>query len=98
MRDGFGKECYFKVLLVELKSPPPSSAAAPPPSSHSDSPLPLSDSMERDERIIGYALYFYNYSTWQGKVMFLEDLFVKEEYRSKVSISPTHLNNNSLHR
>lgn len=30
----------------------------------------------------GFAFYFFNYSTWQGKVgLYLEDLFVKPQYR-----------------
>lgn len=33
---------------------------------------------------VGYALYFYNYSTFIGKAgMYLEDLFVLPEYRHK---------------
>ena len=32
----------------------------------------------------GFALYFYNYSTWKGRPgLFLEDLFVWPEYRGK---------------
>lgn len=32
----------------------------------------------------GFALYFYNYSTWQGRpVLYLEDLFVCPTYRGK---------------
>jgi GNAT superfamily N-acetyltransferase len=32
----------------------------------------------------GFALYFYNYSTWKGRAgIFLEDLFVWPEYRNK---------------
>ena len=32
----------------------------------------------------GFALYFYNYSTWQGRPgLYLEDLFVRIEYRGK---------------
>jgi GNAT superfamily N-acetyltransferase len=32
----------------------------------------------------GFALYFYNYSTWQGRPgLYLEDLFVRVEYRGK---------------
>ena len=32
----------------------------------------------------GFALYFYNYSTWQGRPgIYLEDLFVRIEYRGK---------------
>jgi GNAT superfamily N-acetyltransferase len=37
-----------------------------------------------DGTIAGMALYFYNYSTWTGVPgIYLEDLFVKEKYRSK---------------
>ena len=32
----------------------------------------------------GFALYFYNYSTWQGRPgIYLEDLFVRLQYRGK---------------
>lgn len=31
---------------------------------------------------VGFALYFYNYSTWQGKYgLYLEDLYVAQEHR-----------------
>ncbi|MEZ5007610.1 MAG: GNAT family N-acetyltransferase [Chitinophagales bacterium] len=33
------------------------------------------------ENIIGIALYFWGYSTWKGKMLFLDDLVVKEEFR-----------------
>lgn len=37
-----------------------------------------------DEKEVGYALYFYNYSTFTGKAgLYLEDLFVLPEYRHK---------------
>ena len=37
-----------------------------------------------DGTVAGMALYFYNYSTWTGVPgIYLEDLFVKEQYRSK---------------
>ncbi|KAI9805088.1 MAG: hypothetical protein M1825_000922 [Sarcosagium campestre] len=33
---------------------------------------------------VGMALYFFNYSTWRGAPgVYLEDLFVREEYRGK---------------
>src|SRR5689334_23085851 len=32
----------------------------------------------------GFAFYFYNYSTWQGRPgLYLEDLFVNPEFRGK---------------
>ena len=37
-----------------------------------------------DNKEVGYALYFYNYSTFTGKAgIYLEDLFVLPEYRGK---------------
>lgn len=36
---------------------------------------------QREERIIGTAIYYIKYSTWKGKCLFLEDLIVKEEFR-----------------
>ena len=35
-----------------------------------------------DEKPIGFVVYFYNYSTWQGKKgLYLEDLYVSPEHR-----------------
>ena len=37
-----------------------------------------------DGKPAGFALFFYNYSTWQGRPgLYLEDLFVKPEFRGK---------------
>jgi len=37
---------------------------------------------EIDEKIVGIAIWFLNYSTWLGKEgIYLEDLYVKPEYR-----------------
>jgi len=34
--------------------------------------------------VVGFALYFYNYSTWRGHAgIFLEDLFVRPAHRGK---------------
>uniref|UniRef100_W5N9F4 Spermidine/spermine N1-acetyltransferase family member 2a, tandem duplicate 1 n=1 Tax=Lepisosteus oculatus TaxID=7918 RepID=W5N9F4_LEPOC len=30
---------------------------------------------------VGYALYFYTYSTWKGRAVYMEDLYVMPEYR-----------------
>lgn len=38
---------------------------------------------EYNNEPIGFAVYFYNYSTWLGKKgIYLEDLFVSPNYRS----------------
>ncbi|XP_035479982.1 diamine acetyltransferase 2b [Scophthalmus maximus] len=31
--------------------------------------------------VVGYALYFHTYSTWKGRSLYLEDLYVMEEFR-----------------
>jgi ribosomal protein S18 acetylase RimI-like enzyme len=36
-----------------------------------------------NKEIVGIALYYTRYSTWQGRVLYLEDIIVKEEFRSK---------------
>ncbi|MFA6741999.1 MAG: GNAT family N-acetyltransferase [Arcobacteraceae bacterium] len=39
---------------------------------------------EEDGKAIGYAVYFYNYSTWLGKNgIYLEDLYVNESKRGR---------------
>lgn len=39
---------------------------------------------EWDSQPAGFAFWFYNYSTWQGRPgLYLEDLFVKPEFRGK---------------
>lgn len=39
--------------------------------------------IEYDNKIVGFALYFYNYSTFTGlKGLYLEDLFIDKEYRN----------------
>ena len=32
---------------------------------------------------VGFALFFNTYSTWQGKSLYLEDLFIEEEHRAQ---------------
>jgi GNAT superfamily N-acetyltransferase len=55
LRDGFGAEPKFRVVIAEWDGQP-----------------------------AGFAFYFFNYSTWQGRPgLWLEDLFVKPEFRGK---------------
>jgi predicted N-acetyltransferase YhbS len=35
------------------------------------------------DRIIGYVTYFFAYYTWIGKSMYMDDLYVKREFRGK---------------
>jgi len=36
-----------------------------------------------DGEIVGMVLYYMTYSTWKGKMMYLEDFVVKEAFRQK---------------
>jgi|SRR5208283_1810146 len=38
---------------------------------------------EWDSQVAGYALFWEYYSTWTGRGMFLEDLFVREAFRGR---------------
>ena len=49
-----------------------------------DNPKVFCDLVEVDGDIAGMAIWFLNYSTWQGKHgIYLEDLYVKPEYRGR---------------
>lgn len=55
LRDGWGKEPKFRVVIADWQDKP-----------------------------AGFALFFYNYSTWQGRAgLYLEDLFVRPAFRGK---------------
>lgn len=36
---------------------------------------------ENENKIVGIALYYYKYSTWKGKCLFLEDIVITEAFR-----------------
>lgn len=38
---------------------------------------------EENGQVIGMALYYYRYSTWKGKCLYLEDLIVHQPHRGK---------------
>jgi len=38
---------------------------------------------EIDEKVVGMALYFMAYSTWKGRMIYLEDFIVEEAYRKE---------------
>ena len=38
---------------------------------------------EVDDKVVGLALYYYKYSTWKGKCIYLEDIIVTESMRGK---------------
>jgi GNAT superfamily N-acetyltransferase len=50
----------------------------------SDDPKVFCEIVEVDGAVAGFAIWFLNYSTWQGKHgIYLEDLFIRPQYRGK---------------
>ena len=37
--------------------------------------------------VVAFALYYFGYSTWKGRLLYLEDLYVMPEYRGILSVS-----------
>lgn len=49
-----------------------------------ENPKVFCDLVEVDNQIVGMAIWFLNYSTWQGKHgIYLEDLFIEPEFRGR---------------
>jgi GNAT superfamily N-acetyltransferase len=46
-----------------------------------DNPLFTCFLAEMDGKVVGLALYYFRYSTWKGKRLYLEDIVVNENYR-----------------
>lgn len=36
-----------------------------------------------DKEIIGFATYFFSYYSWSGKAIYLDDLFIRPDYRGQ---------------
>jgi GNAT superfamily N-acetyltransferase len=36
---------------------------------------------ELENKVVGFALYYFSYSTWKGKCLYLEDFYVEPELR-----------------
>jgi GNAT superfamily N-acetyltransferase len=50
----------------------------------SENPQVFCDLVEVDGELAGLAIWFLNYSTWQGKHgIYLEDLFIRPQYRGR---------------
>lgn len=45
--------------------------------------LPLQPEAIRCEEVVGFALYYRRFSTWKGQRMYLEDIYIREDWRGK---------------
>ena len=37
----------------------------------------------KNKKLVGFVIYYWIYSTWQGRSVFMEDLYVKKEFRGR---------------
>ncbi|MEM7550543.1 MAG: GNAT family N-acetyltransferase [Bacteroidota bacterium] len=37
--------------------------------------------VDENENVLGFATYFFSYHTWIGKSIYMDDLYVREQYR-----------------
>ncbi|MHA8052232.1 N-acetyltransferase family protein [Aquirufa sp. Wall-65K1] len=47
-----------------------------------ENPIFASNLIYYDGKLAGFSLWYFRFSTWKGKRFYLEDLFIKEEFRS----------------
>jgi GNAT superfamily N-acetyltransferase len=45
--------------------------------------LPLQPKAAHCDEVVGFALYYRRFSTWKGERMFLEDIYVREDWRGR---------------
>lgn len=48
-----------------------------------DKPIFESNLIYLNGELAGFSLWYFRFSTWKGKRFYLEDLYIKEEFRSK---------------
>ncbi|KAI9561078.1 hypothetical protein GHT06_012034 [Daphnia sinensis] len=43
-------------------------------------------------QVVGYAVYYFTYSTWQGKSLYMEDMYIRpEDRKNRIAVSFFHL-------
>lgn len=75
------KAPVFHSFVLELMEPVTAAEANNEETRTSSSTSSNLSTRHNKSHLIGYAICFYSYSTWQGKSFFLEDLYVKPAYR-----------------
>ncbi|MFN4931695.1 MAG: GNAT family N-acetyltransferase [Bacteroidota bacterium] len=73
----------IKELAIYEKAPNEVSVSVTEMEQNGFGPHPLFEFFvaTEDEKIVGLALYYYKYSTWKGRCLFLEDIIVTESKR-----------------
>nr|CAD7397010.1 unnamed protein product [Timema cristinae] len=87
-RDGFDRDPpYFYTYVAELSSETGEDAVVPDKGKdvsmvNGHHEVPAGES-QQSSIIVGYAIYYFSYSTWVGRCVYLEDLYVIPKYRKQ---------------
>jgi GNAT superfamily N-acetyltransferase len=46
-----------------------------------ETPIAYALVLEKDGLVVGFALYYFSYSTWKGKCLYLEDFYIQPQHR-----------------
>jgi len=75
-RDGFGGSPIFRCMVVEKKQSETSDASTVTSGD-------TSNETNTCGSLVGYTLFYYKYSTWEGRCIYLEDIYIAPDYRKK---------------
>uniref|UniRef100_A0AAZ3P8M1 N-acetyltransferase domain-containing protein n=1 Tax=Oncorhynchus tshawytscha TaxID=74940 RepID=A0AAZ3P8M1_ONCTS len=82
-RDGFSPNPFYECLIAEVpdehKTKDGHCLAGRSTCGH----VSVSGQRQPGYTVVGYALYFYTYSTWKGRSVYMEDLYVMPDFRGK---------------
>jgi GNAT superfamily N-acetyltransferase len=82
LRDGFGEHARFHVLLACVAEGAGRGAGGAAKAAPSVGPRGQAESAASAEQVVGFAFYFFAYSTWRAQpTLYLEDLFVRPAHR-----------------
>nr|CAD7438602.1 unnamed protein product [Timema bartmani] len=87
-KDGFDRDPpYFYTYVAELSSETKEDAVVPDKGKdvsmvNGHHEVPAGES-QQSSIIIGFAIYYFSYSTWTGRCVYLEDLYVIPKYRKQ---------------
>lgn len=79
IRDGFGEKRWFRCLVAEIQDV----STLNNENQKTVTETQNGEVSTNEKTLVGYTLFFPTYSTWNGRTMKLEDLYVKPDYRGK---------------